>query len=122
MFTITAVQAQKNRTFFSHVAKSTARGVRFLLRFNVYLFLVPSDQLFFLYLPFILRNSWRCAGRTWYLVHPGRKIGGKCIVKLRTGGGFLRANAMGVAYYELVSIVLDQVPVEVISRWGGLGK
>ena len=45
--TTTAVHAQKMKMFkvFSW-AKNTARGVRFLLRFNMYLFLAQCEQVY----------------------------------------------------------------------------
>ena len=60
-FTRTAVQAQKRYEFVCSqlfMAKHTARGVRFLFRFNMYLFLARSDQVY-LILAFTPPNKTR---------------------------------------------------------------
>ena len=47
IFTTTAVQAQhKNKNNAFSWAKNTARGVRFLLGFNMYLFLAQCEQVY----------------------------------------------------------------------------
>ena len=72
-FTRTAVQAQKRYEYVCSqlfMAKHTARGVRFLFRFNMYLFLARSDQVY-LILAFTppQQNSRTKHTRTTYRIH-----------------------------------------------------